>query len=373
MEEASIEWTPPGPGMYIINVRAKNKQGKTNGDASASVQITVSGNLSPPPPAPAGLTTISPTPAPASGQCAAETLVAPLLLSPADGAAVTGDPLLTWSYPDTSCHPYSYAVDISSDAAFTDISLGFGTSDYNETSRQWPLPAGQCYYWRVKAYVPDVKGPPSLAWKFCLTTSITTTPSAPTLTLLKNANCRKGPGTAYDSIDAFLQSTSVAIEGRNEDSSWFWVMKPSGSGRCWISASVGTANGNWQVVPVIAAPPPPATATFTPAPQDITPPEISDLSANPSLISVQTQCGSTPPTTVIRARVSDASGIARVIARVSGVGEFEMSPAGDGYYQVTLGPFSEAGTLSIFIQAQDNAGNSATSAPITVQVVACPG
>jgi hypothetical protein len=225
----------------------------------------------------------------------------------------------------------------------------------------------------VKAYVPDVKGPPSPAWKFCLTTSITTTPSTPTLTLLKNANCRKGPGTAYDSIDVLLKGTSVAIEGHNEDSSWFWVMKPSGSGRCWISASVGTANGNWQVVPVITAPPLAATATFTPAPQDINPPEISDLSANPPIISVQTLCGSTPPTTIIRARVSDASGIARVIARVSGVGEFEMSPTGDGYYQASLGPFGEAGTLSIFVQGQDNAGNTATSAPIEVQVVACPG
>jgi hypothetical protein len=361
MEEASIEWTPPEPGVYTIDVRAKNNQGKTNGDTPARVQITVSGDTS------------TPTPAPASGQCTVETLVAPLLLSPADGTAVTGEPLLTWSYPDASCHPYSYAVDISSDTTFTDISLGFGTLDYNETSRQWPLPTEQCYYWRVKAYVPDVNGPPSPAWRFCISDSTTATPSAATLTLLKNANCRLGPGTVYDSVDALLQGTSVAIEGRNEESSWFWVLKPSGSGRCWISASVGTASGNWQVVPIITAPPPPVTATSTSAPQDITPPEISDLSAIPTTISVQTQCGDTPPTTVVRARITDAGGIARVVARVSGVGEFEMSPAGGGFYQANLGPFGEAGTLSIFVQAQDNAGNTATSAPIEVQVVACPG
>ncbi len=361
LEEASIEWTPPAPGVYTLNVRATDTQGNSNARTPASVQITVGGGT----PTPASALT------PVSGQCVAETLVAPLLLSPADGAAVTGDPLLTWSYPDASCHPYSYAVDISSDASFSDISLGFGTLDYNETGRQWSLPAGQCYYWRVKAYVPDVEGPPSPAWSFCLTALTTATPSSPTLTLLKNANCRLGPGTAYDSIDALLQGTSVAIEGRNEDNSWFWVRKPSGSGQCWISASVGTASGNWQVVPVIAAPPLPVTATS--APQDLTPPEISDLSTNPSIISVQTQCGETPATMVIRARVTDPGGIARVIARVSGVGEFEMSLADGGYYQVILGPFGEAGTLSIFVQAQDNAGNTATSAPIEVQVVACPG
>ncbi len=368
LEEASLEWMPPGPGVYLLNARAIDTLGNTNARTMPSVQITISGGT----PTPAAA--LTPTLAALTttfGQCAVGTLVAPLLLSPADGADVTGEPLLTWSYPDTSCHPYSYAVDISSDASFTDTSLGFGTLDYNETSRQWPLPAGQCYYWRVKAYVPDVKGPPSSAWKFCLTASITTTPSTATLTLIKNANCRQGPGTAYDSVDALLQGTSVAIEGRNEDSSWFWVLKPSGSKRCWISASVGTASGNWQAVPVIAAPPPPVTATSTPA--ELTPPEISDLSANPTLISVQTQCGDTPPTTLIRARVTSAGGIARVVARVLGVGEFDMSPVGNDYYQVSLGPFGDAGTFSIFVQAHDNAGNTTTSAPIEVQIVACPG
>ena len=62
-----------------------------------------------------------------------------------------------------------------------------------------------------------------------------------------------------------------------------------------------------------------------------------------------------------------------VLFVVTGVGEFAMLPVGGGYYQVTLGPFNEAGELSIFVQAQDNAGNTATSAPIEVQVVACPG
>jgi hypothetical protein len=351
LEQASIEWTPPGPGMYTLNVRAVDTQGNTNARSLASVQIEVSGGT----PTPAsGLT-------PVSGQCAAEALVAPLLLAPADGAAVTGEPLLAWSYPDSSCHPYSYAVDVSSDASFTDISLGFGTRDHNETSRQWPLRAGQCYYWRARAFVPDVEGPPSPAWSFCLTASITTTPSSPMLTMLQNANCRLGPGTAYDSVDVLMQGTSAAIEGRNENNSWLWVREPSGTGHCWVSASVGTASGSWQVVPIIAAP------------IDSTPPEISDQSADPAIISVQLQCGATPPTTVIRARMTDPGGLARVVARVSGVGEFEMSSIGDGYYQATLGPFGEAGTLSVFVQAQDNSGNVATSAPISVQVVACPG
>jgi hypothetical protein len=50
-----------------------------------------------------------------------------------------------------------------------------------------------------------------------------------------------------------------------------------------------------------------------------------------------------------------------------------MSPAGGDLYQVALGPFSEPGTLSIFVQAWDNAGNNALSGPIEAQVVNCPG
>ncbi|MBM3126292.1 MAG: hypothetical protein FJZ87_14695, partial [Chloroflexi bacterium] len=90
MEEASIEWTPPEPGIYELNVRATDTLGNTNARTPANVQIVVSGDMP----------TSASSPTTASGQCATETLVAPLLLSPADGASLTGEPLLTWSYPD---------------------------------------------------------------------------------------------------------------------------------------------------------------------------------------------------------------------------------------------------------------------------------
>jgi len=123
-------------------------------------------------------------------------------------------------------------------------------------------------------------------------------------------------------------------------------------------------------VPVVDAPPLPIT--ITPAPSDVTPPEISNLSATPTLISVKIHCGATPPTTLVSARITDPGGVASVVARVPGVGEFDMSPVGDDYYQVNLGPFSEAGTFSVIVQAHDNAGNTATSPPIEVLAVACP-
>jgi hypothetical protein len=360
LEQASLEWTPPAPGVYTISVIALDTLGNGNARAPSTVQITISGG---------GPT---PTPSPAFGQCNPEALTAPMLLSPADGEAVAGDPLFSWSYPDSSCHPYSYKVDISTDASFADSGLGFGTLDHNETSRSWPLPPGGCYYWRVNAYVPDVDGPPSDAWRFCLELSTTDTPSVPTFTLLQNANCRKGPGTAYDSVDTLTKGATVVIEGRSEDSSWLRVVRPAGSGHCWVSAVTGTVSGNLAAVTILPAPPLPTAVIATPT-LDIDPPLISDVSATPVMISAQVVCGATPATTVITARVSDPGGLARVTVRVSGVGDFDMASAGGDIYQVMLGPFNEAGTLTIFVQAQDPAGNTATSAPIEVQVVTCPG
>jgi hypothetical protein len=55
------------------------------------------------------------------------------------------------------------------------------------------------------------------------------------------------------------------------------------------------------------------------------------------------------------------------------VGEFNLFPGDGENYTATLGPFSEAGTLSILVQAQDRAGNVSISAPIEVYVVSCPG
>lgn len=376
LEEANLEWQPPGPGVYKIDVRAIDSLGNTNARSPASIKITIIDSTQSLTATQIPLPVLSDTPTPAipspdSDLCLPDNLVAPLLSSPAEGESVTGDPLFTWSYPDSSCHPSRYIVDISSDVSFADVSLGFDSGNYNETNRVWPLPAGACYYWRVKAYVPYVKGPASAARKFCITSDVTETPSPATFTLLKNSNCRKGPGMAYDSIDVLIEGDTVPIIGRNEENSWFWIQRSSGSGQCWIAASLGTATGPWQDAPVIDPPPLPITVTSEPI--DQTPPVISESSATPEMVSVQVQCGATPSTTLIRARITDGGGVAQVIARVSGLGEYDMSFVGDDTYQVILGPFSEAGTYSIFVQAYDNSGNLSHSAPIEVQAVTCPG
>ena len=84
--------------------------------------------------------------------------------------------------------------------------------------------------------------------------------SVPAFTFSKNAFCRKGPGLAYEDVTAFLQDTSVQIDGRNqEDPRWWWVLIPDTSAHCWVSDSTGSAAGILDDVNTIAAPPlPPA-------------------------------------------------------------------------------------------------------------------
>jgi hypothetical protein len=360
MAEASMQWQPPGPGLYRLGVRAFDRPG--NPGALASVEINIGGTI-------AALATSTPPALVAT--CAAGELAAPALLSPADGARVEGPPVLAWAYPDPSCQPASYAVDISPDASFVDNTLGFGTLDASETSREWPLLAGQCYVWRVRATVPGGSSPPSAAWTFCVG-EVAPQVEMPTLTLIQTANCRSGPGTAYAVVEILTQGQVVTVEGRNAETTWFWVQRTTGTGSCWISKAVGELAGGWATAEIIAAPPLPITTTAVPT-ADSVPPVVSDLNAVPALISAVNPCGATPALTIVSARVSEAGGIQRVVARIPGEGEFTLSAVGGGLYQATLGAFSEAGSLSIFVQAWDSAGNAGQAGPITVQVVSCPG
>jgi hypothetical protein len=87
------------------------------------------------------------------------------------------------------------------------------------------------------------------------------TPALDTLplgTLLKNANCRRGPGTAYDVVTSLVQGQEVQIEGQNiGDPKWWWILLPQSSAHCWMSAATLEIIGVFAEPPIVAAPPPP--------------------------------------------------------------------------------------------------------------------
>ncbi len=86
----------------------------------------------------------------------------------------------------------------------------------------------------------------------------------------QNANCHAGPSTVYRNVATLLQGQLAMLEGRNEDSTWWWIPTPGGSGHCWVWGGSLTVTGAAEVLPVIAAPP-----TDTPIPDDTEPPAVS--------------------------------------------------------------------------------------------------
>jgi len=100
-------------------------------------------------------------------------------------------------------------------------------------------------------------------------------PGKPMVTANTNLNIRGGPGTAYPVLGFLLAGQTAEVTGISADAAW-WQIKFSGAadGHGWLSAKYVTAQ-NTSNVPVVQAPPLPATPTPTPTPTS-TPVVISD-------------------------------------------------------------------------------------------------
>lgn len=113
--------------------------------------------------------------------CPTEGLLAPVLVSPADGGtATTLSPSLIWAYPDTSCNPEGYRIDLSIDETFADTSLSGGTGN---PSTEWgpgsDLQNCQVYHWRVAGINDTTLGPFSEAHSFMVDITGDCPPVAP--------------------------------------------------------------------------------------------------------------------------------------------------------------------------------------------------
>lgn len=362
----SQEWTPTEGGAYTLQVRVYDSTGEVSNPATVSVRVSSAMTVTP-----------------VSGQCAADELVAPVLVAPADGATVAPDPALEWSYPDEGCHPYSYTVDISEDSSFADVSWGFGTLNHLETSRSWPLPAGTCYYWRAKAYVPDTHGPESGVRSFCVEeTPLTITPTftptpveeeeeaaaacPPVATALSGANCRSGPSPDYSVVASLAEGQEASVVGRNADSSWWVLEHPSAAATCWVWGDIVALSTDTCEVPVVDAPPPPPTDTptptitptftpTTPAPDTTPPPTPTPQSpANDAVL---------PPAdsaTLTWSAVEDESGIATYYIKLEKQITADNWQSAGGYTSSTTQvdvPVNSGGIYRWAVRAEDGAGN----------------
>ena len=92
----------------------------------------------------------------------------------------------------------------------------------------------------------------------------TPTPEPPTVTAIKNANCRYGPSTAYDIADTLFEGQTALILGRNKENTWWQIKGPAFGTLCWVSNVTVETNGNANGVPVGVAPPLPEAPPAAP-------------------------------------------------------------------------------------------------------------
>jgi CSLREA domain-containing protein len=80
-------------------------------------------------------------------------------------------------------------------------------------------------------------------------------PCIPTVTATMNLTCRSGPATVYDELGYLLENESAVVEGRNAESTWWWILNPDWQGHCWVWAGGVDAACIPEDLQLIAAPP----------------------------------------------------------------------------------------------------------------------
>jgi len=197
------------------------------------------------------------------------------------------------------------------------------------------------------------------------TATHTTTPTlgSASATAHQNSNCRTGPSTVYRNIATLLQGQTTALDGRNAESTWWWIPTPGGAGHCWVWGDSLTIAGPASSQPVVAAPP-----TDTPIPGDAQPP-VASISVAPS--------GPGRPTDhdklSLTATAADAAGIAKIEIW------FRLSTQQQPVLMRTCtqtttcifsgGPYP-AGMAQAFARAWDTSGNQGESNAISFQIYA---
>ena len=366
--EAGIEWTPPGPGMYSLEVVALDSIGARG--SSARVTIIV---------ADASLMAYgTPTPTAATASLIKITNV--------------------------TCGPdYKVKVDfeVNSPIGVESIELFSTYIATNESKLAFLAPypiTVKDSLWLDEDFVDDVDRPHQVGLKvtfahlefpvfayayepgpqqrcpghFAGVQQMASTPSTRALWIARlNTNCRIGPGTAYDSRDVIESGAQAPIDGKNAEGTWFRVLPQGSSRACWVSTASGSTQGDLAGVPVITVAP-----VVTTAPEPVNqPPVILDFSASPSLILTDgTGCPTYSRTVTLTALVSDDIGIASVVAQWtvgSLSGETVLTPSGGDAFAGAIGPVTQVGTMSINLIARDASGASASSGPLTVNVQNC--
>jgi hypothetical protein len=108
----------------------------------------------------------------------------------------------------------------------------------------------------TQTYTPSVTPTP--------TVTLTPTYSFPQVTVLKQANCRYGPGTAYLYSHGLYPGDHAEVHGRSNSGTWLWIKPENLNRHCWMAASVAEVKGDVFTVVVVQRELPFATELYDP-------------------------------------------------------------------------------------------------------------
>ncbi len=76
--------------------------------------------------------------------------------------------------------------------------------------------------------------------------------SGPYFTWTREANCYTGPGVEYDFVLVLHAGESVAVIGRDQESTW-WRISPDTVVDCWVADQWGTFTGETASIPITSS------------------------------------------------------------------------------------------------------------------------
>ncbi len=189
--------------------------------------------------------------------CTAQELVAPTLISPADGSVDHGkgwgyllEVATTITYPAGGCIPEKFEINLSMKPDFTkDGPVApawnlFGTGGYGKSEDGWLIYEDDTnglydctkYYWHARGVAGNEFGPWSEPFSFFLDVYDNCS-LVSEFKGLKNANCRSSPWVGENYVGIIREGETATLLGLNEDASW-GMFKLQNELECWVNMNL---------------------------------------------------------------------------------------------------------------------------------------
>ena len=184
--------------------------------------------------------------------CSVENLVAPTLVSPADGTIDSGkgygnvnEVIATIKYPVGECFPDYFEIEYSTNTSFIEEkNLNPAGVTYGKKEGEWWVYTDETtgtqncnlYYWRSRAVVDGGFGEWSETFNFYLDV-YGNCYKFPEFKGIQNANCRSDPWAGENYVSVIWEGDNAELLGLNEDASW-GMFKLQNELECWVNMSM---------------------------------------------------------------------------------------------------------------------------------------